>query len=162
MDLSAIRLPDVEIARASLSVYQAKLSVEQDFVLQAKPSYETRSLVGLPSVSLELVRLVDLPVVAAELQDSEELICSVDIEVPGDAESVVGMRLFKLQIVSVPVRDVSIGLNDRDVGVYCLQPVEKKPAHRVHGRRTLESPVSREGDGKRFLPVVMVRVASLA
>ena len=162
MDLSAIRLPDVEIARASPSVYQAKLSVVHDLVIQTEPSYETRSLVGLPSVSLELVRLVDLPVVAAELQDSEELICSVDIEVPGDAEGIVDMVLFKSELVPVPVRDVSICLDDWDIKVCFFQPVEEEPAHRAHLCCCPETFVLREGDGKRSLSVVMVRVAFLA
>ena len=71
MDTDAIRLPDVEIAQTSSSMYQTELSVEHDLVIQTEPSYETRSLIGLPSVSLELVRLVDLSVVASEFQYPE-------------------------------------------------------------------------------------------
>ena len=162
MNPSTIRLPDVEIARAPPSVYQAKLSVEHDLVIQTEPSYETQSLVGLPSVPLELVRLVDLSVVAAELQDSEGLICPVDIEVPGDAEGIVDMILFKSDPVPVPVRDISIGLLDRDVWMYLSESVEQEPAHRGHLRCRLEPIVLRKGDVERLLAVVVIRVAFLA
>ena len=162
MNPSTIRLPDVEIARAPPSVYQAKLSVEHDLVIQTEPSYETQSLVGLPSVPLELVRLVDLSVVAAELQDSEGLICPVDIEVPGDAEGIVDMILFKSDPVPVPVRDISIGLLDRDVWMYLSESVEQEPAHRGHLRCRLEPIVLRKGDVERPLAVMVALMAFLA
>lgn len=162
MDPSAVRLPDVEIARAPPSVYQAKLSVEHDLVIQTEPSDETRSLIDLPSVSLELVRLVDLPVVTSELQDSEGLICSVDIEIPGDAEGIVDMILFKSDPVPVPVCDVSICLLDRDDWMYLSEFVKQEPTHRGHLRCPLESFVFREWDVERLLSVVVVCVTFLA
>ena len=67
MDTSAVRFPDVEIARASSSVYQAKLSVVLDEVVQFEACDLTWCLIGLPDTAFEDCVLVDFSVMASQL-----------------------------------------------------------------------------------------------
>ena len=93
MNPSAVRFPDVEIARAS-SVYQAQLSVVLDEVVQFETCDLTRSLIGLPDTAFEDCVLVDFSVMASQLSYHIPFTVGYRFRMLGDAACIDLMRFF--------------------------------------------------------------------
>ena len=102
---------------ASQCCYDCFLSVVNAFREPLESVDSSRPLIPPFLAAFPEIVFFKMTVVTAYLCHIPCLIGSSSCKIPCDAESIVRMGLLHFESVSVPVRDISIGLFDGDVGI---------------------------------------------
>lgn len=134
MYLCSVEQPDVKIAAAPPSEDKAFLPSVLHLIEQSEALHQVRRLVPLPYASLWDTKLMDLPVVAADLLLEEHFFRGSDVRMAADAPRVDAVPLLQSVPDPGPLCNIPVGHMDHIRPVFFLQAVVHLPPHDSHER----------------------------